>query len=233
MTDTETPAPQVSFVLPTSTAVARYMQLKVESVLNTPYQVTDELTPYEHVLTVSHDAKVTADLLNLPEQQAEIAIDLLEEALDGGAIEDAYGLRGGVLNVLLPMASEDLDLGLDAVLDEEDGAPTIDKFANTPNELFSSLTPAQVWVGTGPIEAQLADALLPRLWAETRELSFPTPGAANAEWLSRLRLWSYNPAGGGRGRVIDLIVAERNMLLEKRVTICHERGIDIEFLPNL
>lgn len=224
---------QATFVLPTSTAVARYMQMKVEAILNTEYQVTEGKTPFEHVLTISQDPRVTADLLNLPEQQAEIAVDLLEEALDGGAIEDAYGLRGGILNILLPMASEDLDLGLTPVLDEEEGAPAIDKFANTPNELFSSLTPAQVWVGTGPIEMQIADAYLPRLWAETRELSFPTPGAANGEWLSRLRLWSYNPAGGGRGRIVDVIVAERNLLLERRVTICHERGIDIEFLPNV
>ncbi|MBH24505.1 MAG: hypothetical protein CMH57_08645 [Myxococcales bacterium] len=233
MSDGEAQQAEAPFVLPTQVAVARYLQMKVESILNTPYQVTGEMSPVAHCLQESGDAEETAELLNLPEDQHEIAIDLLEDALEGGDLEEVYGLRGGALNILMPMAHEEQDRVLYAIEEELEGAPELSAFLHAPNELFSALTPAEVWVGTGKIEMALADLFLRQSWLELKEKSFPAPGAANTEWLSRLRLWSYNPAQvqNYRGRVVDLIKQERRENLASRVEWSEARGIDVMFKP--
>ena len=42
--------PEAPFVLPSQVAVHRYVQMKVESVWNTPYKITGNITPLEHCL---------------------------------------------------------------------------------------------------------------------------------------------------------------------------------------
>lgn len=219
-------AQEATFVLPTTIAVHRYQQMKVEAILNTPYQVTAEKTPMEYCLGGEAGAEETVALLKLPEEQAEIALDLLEDALDGGDEDEIYGPRGGVLCILLPTTSTDQDLAYQAMDAEEDDGPSLMDFVHQPNELFSGLTPAQVWVGAGKHEMALADAFLPQLWARMKDKKFATPGQANTEWLSQLRLWSYNPAPGYRGRVIDIIVQERNENLARRRPLIEALGVE-------
>lgn len=229
MSDTDA---QQTFTLPTQMAVERFLQMKVEAILNTEYQVTGEKTPLAHCLEDSEDPEETVALLGLPEEQAEIAIDLLEEALEGAELEEVYGLRGGVLNVLMPMIHEEQDALFQLHDSDAEGAPSAEEFAQAPNELFSGLTPAQVWAGTGKIEMAMAEAILPQLWSEMKDKEFPTPGAANTEWLSRLRLWSYNPAQNYRGRIIDIILLERNENLRKRCALHEARDQEVLFKPE-
>lgn len=217
------------FVLPTRIAVHRYQQMKVEAVLNTPYQITDEQTPLQVVLGGA-DIESTLAKLELPEDEAEIAEDILHDALGGGELDEIYGPRGGILSILLPTAGPDDDLIWKAVAEKVPGAITENAFVNAAHELFGGLTPAQVWAGTGKIEWELASAYLPTLWNQFKDEKFPTPGAANTAWLSKLRLWSYNPAGGNhRGRVIDILRDERDRNLKLRRDYCAEKGIDTPF----
>lgn len=221
---------EASFVLPTSIAVYRYQQMKVESILNTPYQVTDEKTPLEHCLSVSKDPGVTVEALGLNEDQADVAIDLLECALEGGELDEIYGPRGGVLCILLPTTSPDLDTVWRAMEEGSAEALSPEAFVNQPNELFSGLSPAQVWVGAGKHELALADRFLPEVWGRMKKKEFKSPGEANTEWLSQLRLWSYNPASGYRGRVIDIIRQERNENLAKRREMFEALSLETPFL---
>jgi hypothetical protein len=216
-----------TFVLPTSIAVYRYQQMKAEAIVNTVYQVTGEKTPAEHCLEVSKDPESTVELLNLAEDQAEIVLDLLEDLMSGGSIDEVYGPRGGVLCILLPTTSTDLDHVHQALTSGEESEEV---FVNKPNELFSGLNPAQVWVGAGKNEMALADAYLPKLWEKMSEKEFDSPGIANTEWLGQLRLWSYNPADGFAGRVVDIIQQERNANLAKRRAIYGEQGISTSFV---
>ena len=223
MSESQTEAP---FVLPSQVAVHRYVQMKVESVLNTPYQVTGNVTPVEHFLSGNADVEETLSPLNLPEDQFEIAQDILEDALEGGDVEEIYGYTGGALNILMPMTYEEQDRVLGAVRAGEAGME-MSAFLYAPNELFSSLSPAFVWAGAGKHEMALIDAFLKRSWAEIKENDYPSPGVANTEWLSRLRLWSYNPAVGYpvRGRNIDIIRQERQENLTKRLELCKAREV--------
>jgi hypothetical protein len=216
-----------TFVLPTSIAVHRYQQMKAEAIINTVYQVTGDKTPAEHCLEVSKDPQSTTELLNLSDDQSEITQDLLEDLMVGGSLEEIYGPRGGVLCILLPTTSMELDHGHKGMTS---GETKQDEFVNHPNELFSGLNPAQVWVGAGKNEMALADAYLPKLWEKMSDKTFESPGSANTEWLGQLRLWSYNPADGFAGRVVDIIQKERNDNLAKRRAIYAALGISTCFV---
>lgn len=221
-----------AFVLPTRVAVQRYQQMKVEAVLNTPYQVTGEKTPLEFCLLESQDAEGTVKLLGLDEAMGELALGLLQDALQGGKVEEIYGARGGFLNVLMPLATPEQDHVWQAMSRHVEGAPTRSAFSIMPNELYSGMAPGHVWAGTGRIEMALAEAFLRHLWGEMKDKKFQTSGAANTEWLGRLRLWSYNPAQGYKGRVVDLILHERRDLLKRRLELCDQRGLRCEFAPT-
>lgn len=215
-----------TYQLPTHVAVQRYLEMKVEAVLNTPYQITDDLTPMEHCLTQSSDPEATVGILGLPQEQHEIAVDFLNEALTEPDLEDLYGLRGGVLNIFMPRVYQHQD---NMWKDLYSSGLTTEQFVHRPNELFGSLSVAQVWAGAGKLEMALADAFLPKTWEKLKAKKFPLPGMANLEWLNRLRLWSYNPARGGlSGRVVDVILNERDENCLNKIKLCRERG-----LPNI
>jgi len=223
MSENQTEAP---FVLPSQVAVHRYVQMKVESVLNTPYKVTGNVSPLEHCLSGNGGVDETLKSLNLPEGQYEHAQDFLEDALSGGEIEELYGHTGGALNVLMPMTFEEQDRGLVKLRAGEEDAD-MSTFLYAANEIFSSLSPALVWAGTGKHEMALVDVFLRKSWVDFKGKDHPTPGVANTDWLSRLRLWSYNPAVNYsvRGRNIDIIRQERQENLTKRLELCKAREI--------
>jgi hypothetical protein len=216
------------FVMPTRIAVHRYQQMKVEAIVNTPYQVTGDQSPLQACMDGA-GIDDTLDLLKLDDDEAEIAQDLLEDALGGGDIDETYGPRGGVLCLLFPTADPSADFVFEVAVQEAPGAMTMNAFVNAPNELFSALTPAEVWAGAGKIEMELAQVLLENLWDQFKDEDFRTPGAANTAWLGKLRLWSYNPTNGHRGRVIDIIRDERGRNLTLRREHCAANGIETVF----
>jgi hypothetical protein len=222
---------EVTFVLPTRMAVHRYQQMKVESILNTAWQVTGGKTPFEHCLLEDQEAGAVVSALGLQGEQAEIALDLLEDAKAGGEVDEVYGPRGGVLSILLPTTDPERDLVWQGIRKKLPGAPTIEGFSVMPNEMFSSLPPGHVWAGTGRIEMALAEGFLRYLWGELKDKKFASLGMANNEWLSRLRLWAYNPAPNYRGRIVDLIFHERRDLLRRRLELCEQLGLPCEFAP--
>ena len=216
------------FVLPTRIAVHRYQQLKVEAIINTVYQVTGEKTPLQ-ACQGGMDVQGAIEALELAEDEAEIAEDLLEDALAGGELDETYGPRGDILCLLLPTADPQNDFVLHQVQSKQQGAMTVNAFVNAANEIFSGLSPAQVWAGAGPIEWELAQACLQNLWEQLGEQKFKSTGAANTAWLGKLRLWSYNPIQGRQGRVIDIIHDERDQNLKLRREHCAAHGIETPF----
>jgi hypothetical protein len=91
----------------------------------------------------------------------------------------------------------------------------------TPHPFFAGLTPAQVMVGGGPQEAELADEFLRRLTRMYDGRPFASEGEALIKTLTLLRGWQCQPRKDGQ-TVPDIIVAERNKLLARRARTLNE-----------
>jgi hypothetical protein len=92
-----------------------------------------------------------------------------------------------------------------------------------PHPFFAGLTPAQVMVGGGSQEAELADEFLTKLARMYDGRSFESEGQALIKTLMLLRGWQSQPRRDGR-MVLDIIVGERNELLARRARILDERA---------
>jgi hypothetical protein len=100
---------------------------------------------------------------------------------------------------------------------------TLEKRWNaTPHPFFASLTPAQVMVGGGPKEADLADEFLQQLTGMYDGHPFDSEGEALIKTLTLLRSWQSQPRKDGR-TVLDIVVAERNQLLARRARILKKK----------
>jgi hypothetical protein len=151
-----------------------------------------------------------------------------------GRYTDAYRRSGGILNVFTPPWGEEQD----EVWAERVAAWKAQTFPNdqarqkafraleqqwntTPHPFFAGLTPAQVMVGGGSQEAELADEFLKQLTRMHDGRPFASEGEALIQTLTLLRGWQCQPRKDGQ-TVPDIIVAERNELLARRARALKE-----------
>jgi hypothetical protein len=151
-----------------------------------------------------------------------------------GRYTDAYRRSGGILNVFTPPWGE----GQDEVWAEMVAEWKAQTFPNdqarqeafraleqqwntTPHPFFAGMTPAQVMVGGGPQEAELADEFLRQLTRMYDGRPFASEGEALIKTLTLLRGWQCQPRKDGR-TVPDIILAERNELLARRARALNE-----------
>lgn len=151
-----------------------------------------------------------------------------------GRYTDAYRRSGGILNVFTPPWREPQDevwaemvAGWERKTFPDDEARqeahrALEKQWNTtPHPLFAGLTPAQVMVGGGPQEAELADEFLQQLTRTYDGRPFESEGEALIKTLTLLRSWQSQPRKDGR-MIQGIIVAERNELLASRARVLNE-----------
>jgi hypothetical protein len=152
-----------------------------------------------------------------------------------GRYVDAYRRSGGILNMFTPPWGEPQDevwakmvAGWQSEtfpddLAREEALRTLERQWNaTPHPFFAGLTPAQVMVGGGPKEADLADEFLQQLTGLYDGHPFDSEGEALIKTLMLLRSWQSQPRKDGR-TILDIVVTERNQLLARRARILKER----------
>ena len=145
-----------------------------------------------------------------------------------GRYTAAYRRSGGILNMFTPPWGEPEDevwaemaAGWKAQTfananDRRDALRALEQRWNTtPHPFFAGLTPAQVMVGGGHQEAELAREFLNRLTQTFDGQSFESEGQSLTKTLILLRGWECQPGDDGQ-RPRDIIVAERNELLALR-----------------
>jgi hypothetical protein len=145
-----------------------------------------------------------------------------------GRYTDAYRRTGGILNLFTPpWGEQDDEVWVETLAgwhagtfpDEESRQEALraleQQWNNTPHSFFAGLTPAQVMVGGGHREAELAQEFLERLKDTLDEQPFASEGEALVKTLILLRGWGCQPRKDGR-TPLDIIVAERNELLARR-----------------
>jgi len=163
----------------------------------------------------------------VPERTLSEARRLLQPWPDGRYTE-AYHRSGGILNLFTPPWDERQDEVWTEMLAEweaqifpndqarQEAFRALEQQWNTtPHPFFAGLTPAQVMVGGGPQEAELASEFLDRFTRMLDGRPFESEGQMLIKTLMLLRGWECQPRKDGR-TPLDIIVAERNELLARR-----------------
>lgn len=140
----------------------------------------------------------------------------------------AYQRSGGLLNLLTPSWGEQEDEVWQAMVDEwerqsfpspearQEAFQALEQAWNhEPHPFFAGLSPAQVMVGGGEREYELAEGFLEELSAQFKGKQFESEGDALIQTLSFLRGWE-NVLQGRDQTPREIIIAERNALLERR-----------------
>jgi hypothetical protein len=227
-----------SFWVPTEEAGKRNVQIMVECWANITVPYLDDRTPWEVSVTGGRETvlgKLPDYLKRTPVFDSYRA--QLESLRPEGRYVEAYNKSGGVLNLLNePGTAEDDEYwqqlvaaqieGRTFASDEERAAAWREieqKWNETPNELFSNLTPAQVWAGGGEQEMELLRDFMEQLNEECGNQGYPTPGAMITASLRCLRIWQVmpQPALGGRAPG-EIIVEERNQILRRKESLLRQ-----------
>ena len=227
-----------SFWVPTQEAGKRNVQIMVECWANIPVPYLDDRTPWEVNVTEGREAVLAAlpDYLKRTALSDSYRAQLESPRLEGRYVE-AYNKSGGVLNLLNePVTAEDDKFWQQLVAEQIEGGTFASeeeraaawreieqKWNETPNELFSNLTPAQVWAGGGEQEMKLLQNFMEQLNEECGDQGYPSPGAMITASLRCLRIWQVMPqlALGGRAPG-EIIVKERNQILRRKESLLRQ-----------
>jgi hypothetical protein len=232
-----------SFWIPTKEAGERHLQAVAECWANIPMPYLDDRTPWEVSVTEGREAVLTGlpDYLKRASMFDSYLAQLGSPRPEGRYVE-AYNKSGGVLNVFNePVTEEDDEFWQQLVAEQIEGRTFASegertaawreieqKWNEAPNELFSNLTPAQVWAGGGEREMELLQDFMEQMNEECGDQGYPTQGAMITASLQCLRLWQVMPqhALGGRAPG-EIIVEERSQILRCRESLLRqlrERG---------
>ncbi len=145
-----------------------------------------------------------------------------------GRYVEAYRRSGGILNLFTPAWGEQQDEVWSKLLAGWQATSFVDEHTRrlalieleqqwntTPQPFFAGLTPAQIMIGGGPLEAKLADEFLTQLERTLAQQSFVGEGAALIKTLLLLRGWQVDPQRGGQ-TPWQIITTERDDLLRRR-----------------
>jgi len=224
-----------SYWIPTKVAGERLFWMSLEFSLNRPLKKGQPSIAEMALSSGSVDEALLGLPSVVPPKIRKEAQRLLRPWLDS-RYTGAYGRSGGILNVFTPPWGELQDeVWAEMVAGWESKAFADDRarqealralerqWNTTPHPFFAGLSPAQVMVGGGPQEAELADEFLEHLTRLYDGCPFESEGQALVKTLTLLRRWQSQRRKDGR-MVLEIIVAERNELMARRARVLHELG---------
>jgi hypothetical protein len=214
------------FSLPNEAAARRLTLFLAESWANTESVFLEGFTPWEHALLRGVEETLER-VQELPPVDPSLLRQELEPRRFSGRYVEAYGRSGGLLNLFNPWATEADDdqwAEMQAGIAHLEGRALAEAeieiarlWNETAHDLFSGLTPAQVWAGGGPRERALAVQALEWVEEAVARESHLTPGEALNAHLKALRLWQLRPQRQLKKRSPhQVILAERESILARR-----------------
>ncbi len=158
--------------IPTSLVGEKLWQFLDETFVNRPKPELNDRALYEVLPEEDGETRIRDYLESFPPRPGKAVEDVLKEArITAGDFKyyEAYEKSGGLLNILLPRPNELYDEKWQSLLEKYYAGlsfPSTQKkeerlrqlgmiWNDTPNEIFSMLTPAQVWAGGGLRESDL------------------------------------------------------------------------------
>jgi len=228
--------------LPTAQAQQRFRLARAECWANTPCGALDELPPWEAAQVPGGQQRVEA-IIPLAMVNGVSLRPLYLAQLGPAADPDACRLvqaherSGGLLNLFGERATGADELLWHRLLQERlDRVSLVNDRARqralqdaeqiwntTPSELFSGLTPAEVWAGGGPKEALLLERFVEACQGR-EERQYPTRADLVRQALIFLRYWQVVPQQDLGGPPEAVIHAERRQILKhRRAWLSHTR----------
>lgn len=233
MVDSRPTLTMESYWIPTKAAGERLFWMSLEFSLNRPLKQGQPSIVERALSSGCADETLLSLPAVVPPKIRKDARRLLQPWPDG-RYTDAYRRSGGILNVFTPpwgepqdevwakmVAGWESDTFADTQTRQEALRALENRWNTTPHPFFAGLTPAQVMVGGGPQETELADEFLKHLTPLYDGRPFESEGEALIKTLTLLRGWQSQPRKDGR-MVLEIIVAERNELLARRARVLHE-----------
>jgi hypothetical protein len=230
MVDSRATIVEKSYWVPTKAAGERLFWMSLEFSLNRPLKKGQPSLAEMALSSGSTDEALLALPSVVPPKIRKEAQRLLRPWPEGRYM-DAYRRSGGILNVFTPPWGEPQDevwaetvAGWKSRTFPNDQArqealqALENQWNTTPHPFFAGLTPAQVMVGGGPREADLADEFLQQLTRLYDGRPFDSEGQALIKTLTLLRSWQSQPRRDGR-MILDIVVTERNQLLARRAPV--------------
>lgn len=224
--------------VPTREAADRYIQIMVEYWANIPMDELGGCTPWEVGLTEEGRREVEAMLREQGIGRSPLFKNYLAQLEPlrepGRRYVEAYQKSGGLLNIFAERVTEaDDDFWHQLVRERIEGVEFPDEEARahawreiegiwneTPSELFSNLTPAQVWAGGGKGEADLTWEFMEDLKEQCGDRGYSSQGEMIRACLMFLRTWQITPQQKlGWRTPTEVILEERNEILQKKERI--------------
>lgn len=214
---------------PTKSSAMRWVPMTHEFSLN-HIAKGQQLSPAEIAATTGNTGQALSTLPPEVPRTIRRQMAQLLRPWPEGRYTPAYERSGGILNLLTPPWGEAQDEVWVTML--TDGgfrageSPTgadrqaayrdlEQRWNRSPHPFFAGLTPAQVMVGGGSQEYELAREFLERLADAFDGVGFESEGEALVNSLLLLRGWQVQPREDGR-TAPEIIAAERDELLARR-----------------
>ncbi|MET7040999.1 hypothetical protein WBZ18_09675 [Clostridium botulinum] len=219
--------------IPNDEVAEKIILIQIECSLNENYEKLENNTMFIESMKRKDDSPVlevapklkNTNILGLYERMLPLTkVDLMYASV--------YSRTGGALNLFNEKISKNIDIQFKELSSKsKDTNEAIKKWKDEPSELWSGLTPAQIWAGGGKVEKALLMDFLNKLTELMSGKQFTTKGAAFMNCIDVLRTWQLNKNDICEGKTpMEAIMEERNLILKDKIDFIKENNIECDFV---
>ncbi|WP_409069283.1 hypothetical protein ACFLKB_05865 [Clostridium sp. FAM 1755] len=219
--------------IPNDEVAEKIISIQIECSLNERYEKLENNTMFIEAIKRKDNSPV---LKVAPKLKSTNILGLYERMLPLTKVDfmyaSVYSKTGGVLNLFNEKISENIDIQFKNLRSEYvDKNKAINRWKDEPSELWSGLTPAQIWTGGGKVEKALLMDFLSKLTELMNGKQFTTKGAAFMNCIDVLRSWQLNKNEICDSKTpMEAIIEERNLILEDKIDFIKENNMECDFI---
>lgn len=219
--------------IPNDEIAEKIILIQVECSINEKYDKLENKSIFEETLKRNDNSSVLEVAPNIKNTNLLGLYERMLPLTSGDFIYGSvYSKTGGVLNLFNEKVSEAMDIQLKDIANNiEYKNEAIRKWKDVPSELWSGLTPAQVWAGGGKVEKALLMDFLAKLTEIMKGKQFNAKGVAFMKCIDVLRNWQLNKNEICGGKTpMEAIIEERDIILGDKINLLKENNIDCDFI---
>jgi hypothetical protein len=216
---------------PSKKSAEKYNNIQIEATINRNYDKLNNQSIYEYVCRGNTFNSLIPLIPNLCRciflKELQFSSDIKKDI----KYKAVFSKTGGLLNIFNTQVSEVMDKAITSIKDDNSITnEELKKWANTNSWLWSNLTPALVWAGTGELEQELMREFMDGLEPILSE-GFLCEGEAILQSANFLRRWQLTSNEACKGlKPEQAIIEERTATLQRKVKSLRENGFVVNWL---